>query len=114
MAKTPKFPNPEFWKAKDNIDWKKQWENLKVCGGIFVEMFKETDWAKVGRDFVESVKSDGLRVADEYKAFMALSPEEKKDRIVNGERSLSILMLNSGKLKITLIGKSRAKTSWSA
>ena len=26
MAKTPKFPNPEFWKAKDNIDWKKQWE----------------------------------------------------------------------------------------
>ena len=35
MAKTPKYPNPKFFKAKDNIDWKKQWENLKVCGGIF-------------------------------------------------------------------------------
>ena len=44
MAKTPKYPNPKFFKAKDNIDWKKQWENLKVCGGIFYEMFKETDW----------------------------------------------------------------------
>ena len=39
MAKAPKFPNPEFWKCKDNIDWKKQGENLKVCMGIFMEMF---------------------------------------------------------------------------
>ena len=30
MAKTPKYPNPKFFKAKDNIDWKKQWENLKA------------------------------------------------------------------------------------
>ena len=22
MAKTPKYPNPKFFKAKDNIDWK--------------------------------------------------------------------------------------------
>ena len=43
MAKTPKYPDPKFWKAKDNIDWKAQWENLKVCGGIFYEMLKETD-----------------------------------------------------------------------
>ena len=34
MAKTPKYPNPKFFKAKDNIDWKKQWENLKVCGRL--------------------------------------------------------------------------------
>ena len=37
MAKKPQFPNPQFWKAKDNIDWKAQWENLKVCGGIVAQ-----------------------------------------------------------------------------
>ena len=93
MAKKEKiqYPNPAFFRARDEINWKVQGENLKEVCGIFGDMLKETDWAKVGRDFVESVKSDGLRVADEYKAFMALSPEEKKDRIVNGERSLGRL-----------------------
>ena len=23
------YPNPKFWKAKDDINWKKQGENLK-------------------------------------------------------------------------------------
>ena len=36
MAKKEKiqYPNPEFWKCKDEIDWAKQWENLKEVGGI--------------------------------------------------------------------------------
>ena len=49
MAKKPQFPNPQFWKAKDNIDWKAQWENLKVCGGIFLDMFKERHLPTAGR-----------------------------------------------------------------
>ena len=43
MAKV-QFPNPKFWKAKDNINWKKQGENLKEVMGIFGDMLKETDW----------------------------------------------------------------------
>ena len=29
MAKTPKYPNPAFFRAKNNMDWKAQGENLK-------------------------------------------------------------------------------------
>ena len=39
-----KYPNPKFFKAKDNMDWAAQAENLKLVGGIFWDMFKETDW----------------------------------------------------------------------
>ena len=91
MAKAPVFPNPKFWKTKDNIDWKKQGENLKVCLGIFAEMFKETDWEK----FLATQKFNAVsffeRIKDEYKAFMALDAAGKKDRIVNGEKHLGRL-----------------------
>ena len=29
MAKTPKYPNPAFFRTKNNMDWKAQGENLK-------------------------------------------------------------------------------------
>ena len=46
MAKKQKavYPNPRFWKAKDNIDWKKQGKNLAEVGAIAFELIKETDW----------------------------------------------------------------------
>ena len=91
MAKTPKFPNPEFWKAKDNIDWKKQWENLKVCGGIFVEMFKETDWVKFAEGWKNTLKMDAARIKEEYQAFMALDQQGKLDAILHGEKRLGRL-----------------------
>ena len=90
MAKA-QFPNPAFWKAKDNIDWKAQGENLKEVMGIFGGMLKETDWKKFGNDRVEDIKSDVERVKGEYKDFMALDKAEKWDRVVNGERSLGRL-----------------------
>ena len=90
MAKV-QYPNPKFWKAKDNIDWKKQGENLKEVVGIFGELLKETDWQKFGKDMVEVFKADGERIKDEYQAFMALDSKEKWDRVVNGERSLGRL-----------------------
>ena len=72
MAKKPQYPNPKFFKAKDNIDWKKQGENLMTCVKIFAEMFKETDWNK----FFEGQKNNAIafadRVKEEYAAFMAL------------------------------------------
>ena len=85
------YPDPKFFRAKDDINWKAQGENLMEVLGIFGGMLKETDWKAVGKKFVEDCKSDIERVKGEYKDFMALDPEEKKDRIVNGERSLGRL-----------------------
>ena len=41
MAKM-KFPNPKFFRAKDNVDWKAQGRNLQEVGGIIWDMLKET------------------------------------------------------------------------
>ncbi len=90
MAKV-QYPNPKFWKAKDNIDWKKQGKNLKEVVGIFGELLKETDWQKFGKDMADVFKADGQRIKEEYNDFMALDKAEKWDRIVNGERSLGRL-----------------------
>ena len=91
MAKTPKYPNPKVWKTKDNIDWKKQWENLKVCGGIFYEMFKETDWDAFKASWKNTLKADAARIKDEYEAFMALDQQGKLDAILYGEKRLGRL-----------------------
>ena len=93
MAKKEKavYPNPEFWKCKDNINWKAQWENLQEVGGIAWEMLKGTDWKKFGEDRVNDVKADAQRVSEEYNAFMALSNEDKLDRILHGEKRLGRL-----------------------
>ena len=91
MAKTPKYPNPKFFKAKDNIDWKKQWENLKVCGSIFYDMFKETDWEAFKNGWKNTLKMDAERIKEEYHAFMALDQQGKLDAILYGEKRLGRL-----------------------
>ena len=91
MAKTPKYPNPKFFKAKDNIDWKKQWENLKVCGGIFYEMLKETDWDAFKEGWKNTLKMDAERIKEEYNAFMALDQQGKLDAVLYGEKRLGRL-----------------------
>ena len=42
MAKKEKikYPNPEFWKCRDEIQWGAQWENLKEFGGIAWDLLK--------------------------------------------------------------------------
>lgn len=93
MAKKEKiqFPNPAFWKAKDEINWAAQWENLKEVGGIAWDLLKETDWKKFGEDRINDVKADGQRVKEEFNDFMALDKDGKIDRIINGEKSLGRL-----------------------
>ena len=76
MAKV-QYPNPKFWKAKDNIEWKKQGENLKEVMGIFGGMLKEVDWKAFGKKTVEDFKADGVRVKGEFKDFMALDNAEE-------------------------------------
>ena len=90
MAKV-QYPNPKFRKAKDNIDWKKQGQNLMEVAGIFGGMLKEVDWKAFGAKTVQDFKADGERMKGEFKDFMALDNAEKWDRVVNGERSLGRL-----------------------
>ena len=63
MAKAQKvqYPNPKFFKAKDEINWKKQGENLKEVMGIFGDMLKKTDWKEFGQGWAEILKADGER-----------------------------------------------------
>ena len=89
---SPKYPNPAFFKAKDEIDWKAQGENLKEVGGIVAEMLKEADWQAFFRRQGENLKSDALRIAEEAKAFAA--SETKMDDILHGEKHLGRLYRN--------------------
>ena len=93
MAKKEKiqYPNPEFFRCKDEINWKAQWENLKEVGAIAWDMLKATDWKQFGLDRVEDAKADGKRIKEEFEAFMALDAENKKDVILHGERRLGRL-----------------------
>ena len=91
MAKAQKFPNPAFWRAKDNINWKAQAENLKEVGGIFWDMLKETDWEAFKQKTIDDFKADGVRIKEEYEAFMSLNKDEKIDRILHGEKRLGRL-----------------------
>ena len=95
MAKV-QYPNPKFWKAKDNINWKKQGENLMEVMGIFGDMLKDTDWKAFGKGAIEGCKADIERIKGEYKDFMALDNAEKWDRVVNGALPIySVLIAQS-------------------
>ena len=85
------FPNPKFWAYKDEMKWEDQKENLIEVGGIFWDMLKATDWKEYGKGLLNDTLSDIERVKGEYADFMALSADEKIDRIKNGERSLGRL-----------------------
>lgn len=91
MAKTPKYPNPAFYKEKDQMNLKAQAENLKIVGGIFWDMLKETDWKAWGQARVKDGKDTVARVKEEYEAFMACSKDEKIDAILHGEKRLGRL-----------------------
>ena len=92
MAKEKiQFPNPRFFKAKDNIDWKAQGKNLVEVLGIFGEMLGETDWSATAKSFCKGWVDFGKRAAEEYNAFMACTPEEKKEAILHGEKRLGRL-----------------------
>ena len=88
MAKKPKYPNPAFFHAKDNIDWKAQGENLKEVFEICKQLAAEADMKAYADRQKNKLIDLGKRSAEEFNDFMALSKEEKLDRILNGERKL--------------------------
>ena len=93
-----KYPDPKFFRSKDQIDWKKQAENFKEIGGIVGELIKETDWKDVGRSVLGNAKAFKKRVSYEASLLKKMSPEEVKDFLINGEKQLGKLY-RSGKRK---------------
>ena len=91
-----KYPDPKFFRAKDHMDWKKQGENLKEVGGIVLEMLKETDWKAFGRNRLNELKDDGKRIIREVKAIKDMTPDERKDLLLNGEKHLGYLYRKGG------------------
>ena len=91
MEKTPKFPNPQFMKCKDHIDWKAQGKNLKEVAGICVEMAKETDWKAYGKKILGDFKADGKRIKEEAIAIRNMTGAERIDLLKNGEKHLGRL-----------------------
>ena len=85
------YPNPKFFRAKTNMDWKKQGENVREIGAIIGEMIKETDWKAVWKKTKDNLKADGKRVAEEFSAIQAMKPEERRDLLLNGEKHLGKL-----------------------
>ncbi len=91
MAKTPKYPNPAFFRAKNNIDWAAQGKNLKEVFEICKDMLAETDWKQFANRQVKGWKDFGARAAEEYRAFMDSPRQEKIDAILHGEKHLGRL-----------------------
>lgn len=89
--KTKKYPNPAFFRAKDNMNWSDQAKNLKEIGGIVLEMAKEADY----KAFFDKQKRDTLagieRVKSEFEVFKNMSNEERLDVLLHGEKELGKL-----------------------
>ena len=86
-----KYPNPAFFRAKTKMDWKAQGENVKEIGAIVGEMIKETDWKAFWDKQKNNVKANAKRLREEFDAVKAMSPAERKDLLLNGEKHLGHL-----------------------
>ena len=74
---------------KTNIEWLKK--NMGPDLKIWTQMIKEIDWSEVKRKTKLSLERDKDRIVGEFKSFMAMSPAEKMDIIMNGDKHLGWL-----------------------
>ena len=86
MAEKKKFPNPQFFRARNNMDLKKQAENLKEVGAIALDLIKETDWKAFAAKQKDHLLDNVARVAREAKTIAAMSGAERMDLLKNGEK----------------------------
>ncbi len=91
MSDKVKFPNPKFFKAKDEIDWGYQKENMGEIIGIIGQMMKEADWSQVVPNRKADWEAFSSRVSMEAKELAAMSWAERKDILINGEKHLGKL-----------------------
>ena len=91
MAKTPKYPNPAFFRTKNNMDWKAQGENLKEVFDIAKDMLLATDWKAFGARQKQGWIDFGKRVAEEAAEIAAMSCAERRELLLKGEKKLGRL-----------------------
>ena len=91
MARKKKFPNPEFFRAKTEMDWRAQAANLKEFGSIALELFKETDWRAFAAKQKEHLLDNVARVTREAKTVAAMTGAERMELLKNGEKHLGTL-----------------------
>ena len=91
MAKTPKYPNPAFFRTKNNMDWKAQGENLKEVFDIAKDMLLATDWKAFGARQKQGWIDFAKRVAEEASEIAAMSCAERRELLLKGEKKLGRL-----------------------
>ena len=74
---------------KTNLEWIKK--NVPGDLKIWKEMISEIDWKDFGKKQANKLRMDKERIQSEVRDFIALSPAEKWDRFINGERQLGRL-----------------------
>lgn len=74
---------------KANLKWAKK--NLPRDLKIWKELISEVDWKDAGKSALENLKATKDRIVDDVKAVAAMTPEERKDRLINGEKHLGKL-----------------------
>ena len=89
--KTPKYPNPKFFRMKDKINWKAQGANAMEFLGIAGKLIKNVDPKDFAELWKNNFKATGKRIAIEAKAIKEMTPEERMDLLINGEKRLGIL-----------------------
>ena len=90
MAKTPKYPNPAFFRTKNNMDWKAQGENLKEVFDIARDMLLATDWKAFGARQKQGWIDFGKRVAEEAAEIAAMSCAERRELCSRVKRSSAV------------------------
>ena len=91
MSKKIKYPRPEFFKARDDMDLKAQGENIKEFGTIIADMLKNTDWKEFASRQRDNIQSDIARIREEYEIVKGMSKAERMDLLKNGEKHLGRL-----------------------
>ncbi len=86
-----KYPNPKFFRLKDNINWKAQLENIKEVGAIAGQMLKDTDWKAFGKKQKENLDANVARIKKEAKMLAGMTNAERLDLLLNGEKQLGKL-----------------------
>ena len=73
---------------------------MKEVLSIAKDMFKETDWKDVGQARVDDCKAFAKRCKKEYGYLKEMSPKERWDVVVNGEKYLGV-MYRTGQMAFT-------------
>lgn len=74
---------------KGNLNWLKK--NLKQDLAIWKDMLREVDWKEVRKGVADNIAATRQRISEEVQEVRAMTPAERKDLLINGEKKLGRL-----------------------